>query len=971
MSSSSRRRLARLVFGLLFVFGSVGPYSVAPASAASAPRDDQGKIPDGSVSFAVLGGRFALGDSDEPVDQAIGHPDQPPECSDGIDNEAGAFHGYHNGATPPSFYPPVPAADGLVDFSPTGGVGTGAENWSTGCIDANDDLELFDRRIIIPNPRPNPGAPAGCDENPFGGTNTARPPGCSKDDAFRFDAVCTGTGTPHPECTGAGNGIPTAASNAFGNGFFRSDPTETRAYQSPGIKPPLAAAGQPKVIGAATGGTVAGSSVSVPQANVQFPRGYLGQGQCVTNDAGVTACVNYYIEFSLVPNADVSGTVNADGTGTVTFDMTILLRMAMTFWSNDVFGAVANAAECSTDVVATLTSEDSNSGNLTGERYDTFAQNFKVVQDQIHVDPFTEVYPGSGIIGGNPSVAPNMCDVINDTLFADTVCTGAGSPHPSCTGAGDVVDTNNGADNTEVELILTTENTPSGPWPPVPAWSSSLGSDHKGDGTLNVNEGDVVDLSGRKAYDPAFRPFTVNTFQRTGGTAPAPVAIAGDCATDTCRFVAQDAPAGGNTHVFTRTVEAYLGPASQTQSDTATVTINVSNVPPTAMTDGFQLANEGQTVTLRGSSTDPGDPEPQRTYTWTQVGGTPVTLSTPNSKQTTFTAPTGVDDTLVFRLQVCDDDGACDTALSAVDVRQTDSGVIRGRVQCSTCTPRELANVQVRLYDSSGFLARTTTDSNGEYQFTGLTDGKSDYKVFFRTSHAGGPPNLQFWYDEAANGAAAKKITAPSSVVDANLHLATEAGTITGTVVDGSGNPLSGQKLNLYDENGWVATATTGVGGTYTFSGLTPKATYKVRYTGPAALPEWFDNASSGSSAQTLLVDVNDTVTVDFTVHTGAGTIQGTVTETGSGNPLGGVEVRVYNADTGRWQVNGTTSASGTYSIGGLLPGNYKVWFRSSTHQDEWHEDLKGDVFDMTGKIATVVVVSEGGTATVNASLDP
>ena len=82
------------------------------------------------------------------------------------------------------------------------------------------------------------------------------------------------------------------------------------------------------------------------------------------------------------------------------------------------------------------------------------------------------------------------------------------------------------------------------------------------------------------------------------------------------------------------------------------------NQAPTADAGPAQTTDAGQLVTLNGSnSTDPDDGI--ASYHWVQTGGTPVTLSDPNSQQATFTAP-GVETTgvsLTFELTVVDHGG--------------------------------------------------------------------------------------------------------------------------------------------------------------------------------------------------------------------------------------------------------------------------------------------------------------------------
>ena len=74
---------------------------------------------------------------------------------------------------------------------------------------------------------------------------------------------------------------------------------------------------------------------------------------------------------------------------------------------------------------------------------------------------------------------------------------------------------------------------------------------------------------------------------------------------------------------------------------------------PVANAGSDQTVNEGDTVTLSGSGSDP-DGTPVSGYRWTQTAGPAVTLTSATTATTSFTAPTGLaaDETLRFSLVV-------------------------------------------------------------------------------------------------------------------------------------------------------------------------------------------------------------------------------------------------------------------------------------------------------------------------------
>ncbi len=84
-----------------------------------------------------------------------------------------------------------------------------------------------------------------------------------------------------------------------------------------------------------------------------------------------------------------------------------------------------------------------------------------------------------------------------------------------------------------------------------------------------------------------------------------------------------------------------------------------------------------------------------------------------------------------------------------------------------------------------------------------------------------------------------------------------------------------------------------------------------------------------------------DAVTITRTVAPSPARVTGTVVDA-DGEAVAGVGVAVYRVGETTGLASGTTSAAGTYDIGGLDPGQYQVRFLPSAAsglQDEWHDD--------------------------------
>jgi len=121
----------------------------------------------------------------------------------------------------------------------------------------------------------------------------------------------------------------------------------------------------------------------------------------------------------------------------------------------------------------------------------------------------------------------------------------------------------------------------------------------------------------------------------------------------------------GRTYYFAATAVNTANIESDFSNEVSAA-LSTSNQPPLANAGPDQNMNEGVIVTLSGANST--DREGAvLTYSWSQVSGTPVTLSNPSSAQTTFmppnVGPNGV--TLGFQLTVTDSSGlqSADTCL--------------------------------------------------------------------------------------------------------------------------------------------------------------------------------------------------------------------------------------------------------------------------------------------------------------------
>lgn len=172
------------------------------------------------------------------------------------------------------------------------------------------------------------------------------------------------------------------------------------------------------------------------------------------------------------------------------------------------------------------------------------------------------------------------------------------------------------------------------------------------------------------------------------------------------------------------------------------------------------------------------------------------------------------------------------------------------------------------------------------------------------------------------------------------------AGTISGTVRDPGGYPISSVWVDGYDaNNNWLDSGFTDGTGAYSITNL-PNGNYFARtfVVSGDYVDEWYDNIPATgteipSQATPLSIVNGGTVTADFVLSHG-GTITGRVTDIALA-PLADVWVDAYGADGSR-RKSALTATNGAYALAGLPEET--LFLRTDTvgrnYVDEWYNNV-------------------------------
>jgi hypothetical protein len=308
-------------------------------------------------------------------------------------------------------------------------------------------------------------------------------------------------------------------------------------------------------------------------------------------------------------------------------------------------------------------------------------------------------------------------------------------------------------------------------------------------------------------------------------------------------------------------------------------------------------------------------------------------------------------------------------------------GSISGRVVYEP-TSAPLQGVSVYAASPSGALyAQGFTDAGGNYQLTNLPAGS--YIVYTSTNQyqneaydnvpCPGPCLVQ-------HGFPATPVPVVAGGVSGGRNFALlRAGRISGVVTsEATGLPIEDVEVYAYDANGRSYNGSTDAAGAYAIGGLPTGsfvvATYDAdakgfvnEYSNNQACPIRCYASFSYPSATRVTVAAEGVVTgISFALGSGGG-ISGAVSDALTGAPLPNVEVTVQLGTTTAIdaQAEGTTDASGAFSIRGLPPGTYYAYTRTfNGYLNEIYPDLAclGECDASASQAGRAIVVTAGAT---------
>lgn len=479
---------------------------------------------------------------------------------------------------------------------------------------------------------------------------------------------------------------------------------------------------------------------------------------------------------------------------------------------------------------------------------------------------------------------------------------------------------------------------------------------------------------------PAAAPF-ISSLSANSGTTGTSIAISGSnfgatqgTSTITFNGTAATPSAWSNTSISVPVpAAATTGPVvvkvSGTNSNPVTFVVvpSISNITP---------ASGSTTATVEVNGTGFGSTQGTSTLTF---NGTPASPSVWSDTQLIATLPTGattgpvvvtvggrasngVTFTLLYSAGLSGSivNASGGAAISGATVNAYSNGALAGSATSSTNGSYSLSALASGTYSvvisASGFASQTITGvalnpgqtatlnvslSTPSISAVSPNSGSSGSAVTVTGSYFGSaqgnstvtfngtPASVQSWSNASISATVPTGATTGPVVVTVGgapsngVTFTVGNGVLSGTVTAASGgSAISGATVQAL-QGGAVKASTTSSGtGAYSFSSL-PPGTYDVM----ASASGYGDLISTGVS-----VTAGNTTTQNFALPV-AGTISGTVTQSGGPTPIVGATARAYQGqDT---VASATSDSNGNYTISGLGPGTYSVTASASGYSPQ------------------------------------
>ncbi len=228
------------------------------------------------------------------------------------------------------------------------------------------------------------------------------------------------------------------------------------------------------------------------------------------------------------------------------------------------------------------------------------------------------------------------------------------------------------------------------------------------------------------------------------------------------------------------------------------------------------------------------------------------------------------------------------------------------------------------------------------------------------------------YYDNAATLAGATTLSPVTSAVVTGIDaVLSNASSVSGTVTDTSGNPISGSYVYIYDvpfTGSYKFGVPTDANGDYTFAGLT-SGDYLLKFTKPGYYTQWWNDAPDQTSATTVSTTAGTNTGYDAQLVQAA-RISGVVTDD-LGQPISGVKVFIYDGPGSIYR-SPITATDGSYIVDAVPTGEYAVYADANFavtggYASEWWNDLPSStLYADTDKITII----DGTMATADFSLN-